>query len=118
MLAEIRFVKTGDKTQTVTEKSMKQIQRLLGVCLFAFFLGSFYVQAQTASTSAITGTITDLTNGAVPNATVTATNTDNGQSRSVTTAVDGTYNFGLLPPGTYRVTITASGFKTEEVRVT
>jgi hypothetical protein len=84
----------------------------------AFFGSALGLQAQTASTSAITGTITDASGAVVAGATITATNTDNGQSRIVSTGADGTYNFGLLPPGTYKVTISATGFKQEEVTTT
>jgi hypothetical protein len=47
--------------------------------------------------------------------TVTATNTDTGQVRTTTTGADGSYKFGLLPPGTYRVKFEAPGFKAAEV---
>src|SRR6516162_692689 len=96
---------------------MKEIRSLIFVGV-AVFASALVLQAQTASTSAITGTITDASSAVIAGAAITATNTDNGQSRTVSTGTDGTYNFGLLPPGTYRVTISATGFKQEEVTVT
>src|SRR5260370_39916004 len=73
------------------------------------------VFAQTSGTGAITGTITDSTGAVIPGASIEATNTGNGQQRTVTTGADGTYSIGLLPPGIYSLKITASGFKTTEV---
>src|SRR5579862_97874 len=71
--------------------------------------------AQSAGTSALAGTVTDPTGAAIPNATVTITNNGTGQTRTATTGADGTYRFTLLPPGTYKVTFAANGFKTAEV---
>lgn len=71
--------------------------------------------AQTAATGALTGTVTDATGAVVANVKVTVTSADTGQERTATTAADGTYNVGLLPPGNYRVKFEASGFKTVEI---
>ena len=71
--------------------------------------------AQTAATGALMGTVTDPTGAVVPNVTVTVTNSDTGQARTVTTDAAGTFKFGLLPPGGYRVKFEASGFTTIEV---
>jgi Carboxypeptidase regulatory-like domain len=97
---------------------MKRIRPLILAGIVVWIGFTLALQAQTASTSAITGTITDASGGVVAGATITATNTDNGQSRTVSTGADGTYNFGLLPPGTYKVIISATGFRQEEVTVT
>ena len=71
--------------------------------------------AQTSSTAALTGTVTDATGAVIANATVTATNTGNGQVRTTTTGSDGVYRFTLLPPGSYSVKFEAAGFETSEV---
>src|SRR5215831_6952844 len=71
--------------------------------------------AQSAGTGALTGTVTDPTGSVVPGATVTATNTETSQMRTSTTGTDGSYKFSLLPPGTYRMKFTATGFRTAEV---
>src|SRR5690242_20861501 len=74
---------------------------VLTLCLCV--LASPMLLAQTAGTGALTGTISDPSGGVVPNATVTITSIDTGQSRSATTGADGVYKFSLLPPGSYRV---------------
>jgi Carboxypeptidase regulatory-like domain len=70
---------------------------------------------QTAGTGALTGTIKDPSGAVVPNAAVTLTSADTGQARTAMTGADGTYKFGLLPPGNYRVKIEAGGFKPQEI---
>lgn len=70
--------------------------------------------AQTLTTGAITGTITDQSGAVVPNATVTATNVGTGGTRTVTTGAVGSYQIPLLPPSSYRVKVEAKGFKTAE----
>src|SRR5437764_2905150 len=94
------------------------VRPLILAGLLVWSQGSSELRAQTASTSAIAGVITDASAGAVPGATITVTNTDNGQSRTVTTGPDGSYNIALLPPSSYKVTISSTGFKQEEVTAT
>jgi len=83
--------------------------------VFALFAVAPSSMAQSAGTGALTGTLTDPAGGTVPNATVTLTHTETNQVRTATTGTDGSYRFTLIPPGTYRVRFSASGFKTAEV---
>jgi Carboxypeptidase regulatory-like domain len=70
------------------------------------------VKAQSQALNAqIEGVVTDSTGGALPNATVKATNTDTGTERTVTTDGSGVYRIPLLPLGTYRVLAESNGFK-------
>ena len=62
---------------------------------------------------AITGTVTDPTGAAVPGATVKATNLATNLEISAQTKSNGTYVVPELPGGTYKLTITKEGFKTE-----
>ncbi len=73
------------------------------------------LMAQSAGTSALAGTVTDPSGAAIPNVAVTITSNATGQSRTSTTGSDGTYRFTLMPPGNYKVSFSASGFKTAEV---
>src|SRR5712691_708386 len=83
--------------------------------ILAVLLCAPFMSAQTAGTGALTGTVTDSSNSAIPGATVTATNTGNGLRRVTTTGESGSYRFSLLQPGTYRVKFEAPGFAVTEV---
>ncbi len=72
------------------------------------------ISAQVAVTGKITGVITDSSGSAVPNAKVTVKGTSLMSPRTMTTGSEGDYLFDLLPPGTYDVTVTATGFRTFE----
>jgi hypothetical protein len=84
-------------------------------CFAAFFGFVSTSGAQTDTTGALTGTVTDPSGGVVAGATVTITNLGTGDSRSVTTTNDGSYRFSLLEPGNYSVHFEAHGFKTVDV---
>jgi Carboxypeptidase regulatory-like domain/TonB-dependent Receptor Plug Domain len=91
------------------------------VVLWVAFLAALFgcgasLPAQTSGTGALTGTVTDTSGAVIPGAVVTATNIGTGQSRTATTDATGNYNLSLLPAGLYRVTFSAQGFKTVEVR--
>lgn len=76
---------------------------------------SFPLLAQEV-TGSISGSVTDSSGAAIPNATVTLTDTDRGQDlRTLTTSRAGFFTATSLPLGTYTVKIAAPGFKTEEV---
>jgi hypothetical protein len=83
------------------------------VCLSVTIAPS--LMAQTAGMGTLTGRVVDASGNAVPNATVTATSTDNGQVRSATSGTDGSYKFEGLPPGNYRLKFEAPGLKTLEI---
>ncbi len=69
-----------------------------------------------AVTGSISGTVSDPTGAVIPNAAVTAHNTDTGIDSTTQTNAQGFYNFPALPPGKYEVLIKATGF--EEYRET
>lgn len=92
--------------------SWRATATLLTVCFTVF---TPVLLAQSAGTAGLIGTVTDPSGGAVPNVTVTLTNSDTNQSRTTTTNGEGVYKFALVPPGTYKVKFQASGFKLAEV---
>lgn len=94
-------------------KSLLRLQLFAVALLSAIYVPS--LMAQSAGTSALAGTVTDPSGAAIPNATVTIANNGTGQSRTAITGADGTYRFTLLPPGNYKVSFAANGFKTSEV---
>ncbi len=85
------------------------------VCLVALCICVSPALAQSASTGALAGTVSDPSGGVIAGATVTATSLATGQTRTATTDANGLYKFSLLPPGNYSVKFSAMGFKTAEV---
>ena len=84
-------------------------------CIVALLVCASSALAQTATTGALTGVVTDPSGAVISGATVTATNVATGQARSVNTDASGVYRISLLPPGNYGVKFAATGFKTVEV---
>ena len=62
-------------------------------------------------TGTILGNVTDGDGLALPGATVTATNTETGATRTVVTDGEGAYLIGALQIGLYRVDVTMDGFR-------
>jgi hypothetical protein len=81
----------------------------LAILLAALFV-SFAIPAL-AQEATILGTVTDPSGAAVPNATITITNTDTGVARSLPTNSDGQYVAPDLIIGHYNVRVKAAGFK-------
>lgn len=66
--------------------------------------------------STVTGRITDASSAAVPATTVTITNTDTNQKRTVKSTGTGDYVLPQLEPGPYTLTAEREGFRREVVR--
>ncbi|HKO19632.1 MAG TPA: carboxypeptidase regulatory-like domain-containing protein, partial [Acidobacteriaceae bacterium] len=60
---------------------------------------------------AVSGTVTDPSGAAIPNATITATQVDTGRQTTVTSSQTGTFVFTTLPPASYEFKISAPGFQ-------
>ncbi len=74
--------------------------------------------AQTIVTGEIAGTITDPSGAVVPNATVTAKSDAYGNTSTAKTNTQGEYRFALLRPGTYTLSVTASGMQAVATKAT
>src|SRR5262252_6993982 len=86
---------------------------VIGVVALGLTAAAF---AQGGATGAITGTVQDPSGAVVANAEVRITEQDtNMLQRTITTEPDGTFTAPLLPVGTYRVDIHASGFAAGKV---
>src|SRR2546426_2227365 len=102
---------------------MRSVLRLL---VSGLLVGLFCViaSAQAIQTGGITGVVTDKNGGLVTGATVDVISEATGKSvRMPTTGGDGGFAVTLLPPGTYRLEISAPNFKKAvvagvEVRIT
>ena len=87
---------------------------VLVVVLFAFVSLQAFAQTDTGT---IVGTVTDPTGAVVTGAAVTVTHTATGAKRTTTTSSTGTYTVTDLPPGTYEILISASGFAEQKQNV-
>src|SRR6202046_1388929 len=85
----------------------------IAVC--AVLVNTPVISAQTADTGAIAGTIMDATGGAVPQATIKVINETTGDTQVAVSQGTGGYKAELLGPGTYRMEVSKSGFKTAVV---
>jgi hypothetical protein len=82
----------------------------LSVALVAAAVPAF---AQDSATSSITGTVVDTGGGVIPGATVVATSESGVKVQAVTNS-SGVFTIPAVTAGTYKVTVTLSGFKTAE----
>jgi Carboxypeptidase regulatory-like domain/TonB-dependent Receptor Plug Domain/TonB dependent receptor len=82
------------------------------ILLMATILFPAALLAQVAG-GTLSGTITDPTGRALPQAQIVIKNVDTGVYRTVTTNTDGFYTAVNLLPGIYQITISAAGFNTE-----
>lgn len=87
---------------------MNLARNLLMPVLLVFSLTSLCF-SQTSSAS-LQGTVSDATGGAIAGAAVALLNTGSNLERSATTGNLGEYRFLALPPGVYRLAVTAKGF--------
>jgi hypothetical protein len=94
----------------------KNAKLRLGVLLFSTFgvlltVGTVPSHAQSLTTGGVSGNITDATGAAIPNATVTLTDLDNGSIQTASSNGSGEFRFSLLKPGRYTVSTTVAGFE-------
>src|SRR4051794_15420292 len=82
---------------------------LLGLLTTVGGVGSIFGQSATGQ---ITGSIEDSNGARVPGATVSVTNLSTSLQRQATSNESGDFALLLLPPGNYKVEVTAQGFKT------
>jgi Carboxypeptidase regulatory-like domain len=87
---------------------MKKVSWLLLFSLTVLLVSSVTVFGQTSGS--ISGTVTDEKAAVIPNANVTARNTERNISRTVTTNSEGSYRFENLPVGPYELSVESSGF--------
>jgi hypothetical protein len=84
------------------------------LAIFLPLLSSVGAQAQNYRSS-INGTVTDPSGASVSEATITAADTATGIVYKSAPSSTGEFVFPDLPPGSYKVTVTASGFDTVQI---
>ena len=97
---------------------MYSLKRLLLLSLAVLSLS--IPAAGQGATGQLTGRVEDAAGAVVPGASVTVTNLATSAQRQATTGEEGSFAVPLLPPGKYKVEVSANGFKrvvVEEVEV-
>ena len=88
---------------------MKKLQFCLALLSVLVLALAAFAQVQNGQ---FTGTVTDPSGAAIPNAKVTVTNLGTNLSVSANTNQTGNFTATQLPVGTYKLTVEAPGFKT------
>lgn len=87
-----------------------------GVLLVSAFavslLAPVWLGAQTATTGALTGTVKDASGSVIVGVQMQLVELATNQVRTQTSNQVGSYTFAALPPGVYKITATAAGFRT------
>lgn len=113
VLAQATVARLVALTRTKGEKKMTKAARLLMMSLLLLLFPVVGLAQTTASTSSVTGTVTDTTGAVVAGATVTLTDTKTSKELTTTTDDEGVYRFLQVPPGQdYRLTFSSAGFQT------
>ena len=79
-------------------------------------INSTLLGGQSGTSSAISGTVDDPSGAALANAAITANEVDTKAGRSVRTDQNGRFLFSQVNPGTYTVTVAATGFAEQTSR--
>ena len=96
------------RISAIAERSL-----MLAMVIFLSVSAAF-AQAQ-ASTSDLTGSVTDPSGAVIPGATVVVRNPSTGFSRTFTTNDSGEFQAIGIPPGTYEITASAATFRTVKI---
>lgn len=91
-----------------------RVRRLIQ--LLFVIVTSFVACAQTASTGALAGMVTDPSGALVRNARITLRNYGTGGTLTATAGEDGSYRFSLLPAGEYELAVETDDFEPAMVR--
>jgi hypothetical protein len=101
---------TGDMQHMVGEFMKTRLYSRPVLFLLALTAAAACLWAQ--ATSQIQGTVHDSSGSAVPDATIKATQSETGVTRSVSSGADGAYVLPNLPIGPYRLEVGKTGFTT------
>src|SRR6202162_349092 len=92
---------------------MKSHRSLSRIVLLVMMSGA---AAWAQDTASLTGTVTDPSGAAIPNAQIALNNSEHGINRKGASNGSGDFLFASLPIGSYDLTVTAQGFKKYEAK--
>jgi outer membrane receptor protein involved in Fe transport len=102
----------------MTHLSIYKIVLRLLLLLSAVMIVSSAAWAQALGTAGtVSGTAVDPNGAVIPDATVTIANPITGYTRTVNTGADGAFRFNDVPPNSYQISVSASGFNTAEQNI-
>ena len=104
------MIRSGSVAVAYCTSSWKRMTSMLVVMLLAASM------AWTQATTSLRGTVTDPDGKAVTGANVVLANAESQIERTVTSGNQGEYQFLLVPPGSYTLTVKAAGFRGYEQR--
>jgi hypothetical protein len=88
------------------------LSKLFAVLAVMALLVPGVVLAQSTTTGAVGGVVTDQSGAVLPDVPVSLKSVDHGFTQAAKTNTQGFYQFQLLEPGTYAITVAAANFKT------
>jgi hypothetical protein len=86
----------------------------LAILLLLTVVNASNLRAQSGTSSALSGSISDATGAVIPNARVKATEVSTGATRTTRSNADGRFLFAQINPGKYRIAVQADGFGAAE----
>src|SRR5947208_1059104 len=102
-----------------TSETLKQEKIMVGLrtslwlsIAMVFCAMTLPVMAQVANTGSVQGTVLDQSGAAVPDASVTLTNSATTATLGAQTNSSGVFRFPIVPVGRYTLTVNKPGFKT------
>ncbi len=92
------------------------LKQVFAICLL-LLSGAFarHAAAQTATSGTVVGIVTDPSGAVVPKAAVHLQNLETNATAAQTSGSSGEFTFVNVAPGTYEITVTASGFRTSRI---
>ncbi len=91
---------------------MKKRYSITLLFLFALTAMPHHLLAQATASGAVTGTVSDPSQAVIAGAQVTIVSASTDEKRTTTTNSAGSYRFDLLQAGSYKLTVTSTGFST------
>src|SRR6266567_1176932 len=106
---------SGSKTKKSTYTRLGS-KKQRGKAMIRHFLGALILAAPLLAqdTGSLYGTVTDPAGALVPNAQITATSTERGNTRTTVSSEKGEWVLPSMPLGTYTIKVEAPGFKAFE----